>query len=257
MYMKTAGIDVGFDTIKVVIADDGKIVAKAIGEAGCMDRAANIEKLYNEALSSAGLKTADVDKVAATGIGKFSVGFADDRISDAVAQAKAARHFHEGAASVVDVGADKTHVVILENGGISEVVLNQKCMAGLGLMLDVMANRLGYTLEEVSGMEAIAGNGVAVNDGCPVFAELDSLEALNRGVPKEEVMNAVIDAAVYRINSILHDKIRPDSENTVLLGGVSANAALVSRLKERSGISFIVPEDAVYGGAIGCALAAV
>jgi len=255
--MKTAGIDVGFDTVKAVIADDGRIIAKVIGEAGCIGRAENIEKLYNEALASAGLKPADIERVIATGIGKFSAGFADDHVSDAVAEANAAQYFHRGAASVVDIGADKTHVVILDDSGIREVVLNQKCMAGLGLILDVMANRLGFTLEEVSAMEANAGNGVTVNDGCVVFAELDSLEALNRGVPKEQVMSAVIDAVVYRINAILHDKIKPESNNTVLLGGVSANAAVVSRLKERSGINFIIPEDAVYGGAIGCALAAV
>ena len=254
--MKTAGIDVGFDTIKAVIVDDGKVVAKAAGEAGCIGRAGNIDKVYNDALESAGLKAGDISKVVAAGIGRFSVTFANDYISDAIAEANAARYFHSGAASVVDIGADKTHVVILEEGGVKEVVLNQKCMAGLGLLLDVMAYRLGYALDEVSGFSANADDSVRVNDGCPVFAELDSLEALNTGAPKAQVMSAVIDTVVYRVNSILHDKIKPDSGNTVLLGGVSANTAVVSRLKARSGIDFIIPEDALYGGAIGCALAA-
>ena len=254
--MKTAGIDVGFDTVKIAIADDGNIIAKGIGEVGCIGRTQSIGSLYDNALASAGLQRSDVDKVVATGIGKFSVDFASDHISDATAQVKAARHFCGDAGSVVDIGADKTHVVVLDGDSIKEVVYNQKCMAGLGLILDAMANRLGYALDDLGGLDAQADAGVTVNDGCPVFAELDSLEALNRGAPKNQVMSAVIDTVVCRVNSILHDKVTPDKSKTVLLGGVSKNAAVVSRLKARSGVDFLVPEDAIYGSAIGCALVA-
>jgi predicted CoA-substrate-specific enzyme activase len=254
--MKTVGIDVGFDTIKAAVMDDGKLLAKAACDAGCVGRDGNIDKLYSDVLAEAGLSSGDVDKVVATGIGKFSVKFAADHIADAVAIAKAAKFFFDGAVSVVDIGADKTHVVTLAGDGISEVVQNQKCMAGLGLLLDVMANRLGYTLDEVGAFGAGADGGVFVNDGCPVFAELDSLEALNKGKPRDKVMGAVINTVVYRLNSILRDKVMPDTKATVLLGGVSQNAAVVSGLKARSGVEFIIPEDAVFGGAIGCALIA-
>ena len=254
--MYTAGIDVGFDSIKVAIVSDGKVVAKSCGETGCIGREENINSVYGTALASAGLTASDVGKTVATGIGKFSVKFAGDHVSDAIAEAKAARYFSGGATSVVDIGADKTHVVILDGEGIKEVVLNQKCMAGLGLLLDVVSNRLGYTLDEISGFGPDVGKDAYVNDGCPVFAELDSLEALNNAVPKEQVMGAVINSVVYRLNSIMHDKITPDKETTVLLGGVSRNAAVVNRLKTRSGVDFFIPDDAVYGSAIGCALIA-
>ena len=256
--MKTAGIDVGFDMIKVAVMDDGKIVAKTIGEAGCIGREGNIDKLYGEALAAVGLKAEDIRKVVATGIGNFSVGFAADYISDAVADANAARFFFKGAASVVDVGADKTRLVTLDpdGDGIREAVQNQKCMAGLGLALDVISNRLGYTLDDISKFEAGADNGTIVNDGCPVFAELDSLEELNKGTPKEQVMGAVINSVIIRLNAILRDKVMPSKEKTVLLGGVSRNAAVISGLEARSGVKFMIPEDAVYGSAIGCALSA-
>ena len=252
--VNTAGVDVGFDTIKVVIMADGKVIAKAIGEAGCIGREGNIEKIYGEALAAAGLDAGDIGKVTATGIGKFSVKFASDYVSDAVAEAEGARFFFKDAAFVVDIGADKTHVLTLEGDGVKEVVLNQKCMAGLGLLLDVMSQRLGYTLDEISKFEAGADKGTFVNDGCPVFAELDSLEELNKGTPKEQVMDAVINTVVVRLSSILRDKIMPSKDKTVLLGGVSRNAAVINRLKARSGVDFIIPDDAVYGSAIGCAL---
>ena len=252
--MKTAGIDIGFDMIKIAIANDGKIVGKAIGEAGCIGREGNIDKLYGEALSAAGLKSDDIEKVVATGIGKFSVKFATDHISEALADAKAAKFFFGGATSVVDIGADETIVVTLDGDNITEIVENQKCMAGLGLVLDVTSNRLGYSLDEISQFKAGVDKGTFVNDGCPVFAELDALEELNKGTPREQIMGAVINTVVVRLNAILRDKVMPAKDATVLLGGVSKNAAVVDGLKARSGVNFIVPEDAVYGSAIGCAL---
>ena len=246
----------GFDMVKVAIAVDGKVVGRAMGETGCAGLEGNIEKLYNAALADAGLKAGDIEKVFATGIGKFSVKFAEDHIADAIAEAKAAKFFLGDAAAVVDIGADKTRVVTLDGDNITEVVQNQKCMAGLGLLLDVVSNTLGYTLDEVSKFAAGADKGSFVNDGCPVFAELDALEELNKGTPRDQVMGAVINTAVYRLNSILRDKVMPAKDKTVLLGGVSKNAAVVNGLKARSGVSFVIPEDAVYGGAIGCALAA-
>ena len=252
--MKTSGIDVGFDTVKIVVMSDNEVISKVSGETGCAGQKENIEKLYNDALAAAGVKADEIDKVVATGIGKYSVGFAADHIADAVAVALAAKHFKSDAAAVLDVGADKTLLSILDGDKITEVVRNQKCMAGLGLALDVMADRLGYTLDDISMFEPGADKGVFVNDGCPVFAELDSLEALNKGVPKEQVMGAVINTVVYRLNSILHDKISPDANATVMLGGVSRNQAVVKGLKARSGVDFIVPDDALFGSAIGCAL---
>jgi len=254
--MKTAGIDVGFDMIKVAIAADGKILATASGEAGCIGRESNISELYNAALADAGFKPDEIEEVISTGIGKHSVGFASRRVSDAIALAKAAKYFSGDATSVIDIGADKTLLVTLGDDGITEIVRNQKCMAGLGLILDVMANRLGYTLDEVSGFQPGADKGLFINDGCPVFAELDSLEQLNKGCPKDQVMGAVINTVAVRLNAILRDKVLPAKKTTVLLGGVSRNTAVVNELKARSGIDFKIPEDAVYGSAIGCALLA-
>jgi len=255
-FMKTAGIDVGFDTIKVAIMTDGKIVARAAGEAGCIGREGNIYELYNSALDAAGIRPEEVEKVVATGIGRFSVKFAGEHVSDATALAKAATFFYEGASAAVDIGADQTLVVTIDGGRITEVVRNQKCMAGLGLILDVLATRLGYTLEEISQFQEGANKGTIVNDGCPVFAELDCLEELNKGTPKDQIMGAAINSVAVRLNAILRDKVMPGKDTTVLFGGVSRNTAVINALKLRSGVDFIIPEDAVYGSAVGCALLA-
>jgi predicted CoA-substrate-specific enzyme activase len=253
--MITAGVDVGIENVKVVILKDGKVIARGTALSGGANRAKSADQAFKEALAMAKLTPSDVDKIVATGQGKQEVSFAFDRITEPVADARAARFLHPGAAGVVDIGADQVRVVTLGKGdAISEVVMNQKCAAGLGILLKSMARTLDMTLDDMS---KLSGDGVAVvNDACSVFAEMDAFSLLNRNVPREDIARAVIEAIAVRINSVLNDKIKPDKNNTVLIGGLSRNKALVNALKKRSGISFIVPEQVEYAGALGAALIA-
>ena len=255
--MITAGVDAGLENTKIVIIKDGGIAGSGICLSGGAKRAAAIDALWEETLAEAGLSASDIDNVAATGQGKRDARFAAKRPTEVIADARAARFFFQGAATVVDIGADQTRVVTLDgDGGIREIALNQKCMAGLGLLLEIVAGRLGMSLDEMSGLPRAGINEVLVNDGCPVFAEQGALELLNSGAAKETVARAVIEAVAVRLNSILNDKERPKKDATVLVGGVAGNRALVSALRERSGVDFIVPEYAIYGGALGAALIA-
>jgi predicted CoA-substrate-specific enzyme activase len=253
--MITAGIDVGIENVKVVILKDGKVVGRGTALSGGANRGKAAEKTYNDALNAAKIKPADVGKVIATGQGKQDVSFAHDRITEPVADARASRFFYPKAARVVDIGADQVRVITLGEGDkITEVVMNQKCAAGLGILLKSMARTLGITLDEMSG---ISGDSKAiVNDACAVFAEMDVFSLLNRSVPRADIARAVIEAAAVRVNSVLNDKVKPDKVNTVLIGGVSLNKALVNALKRRSGINFIIPGQAEYAGALGAALVA-
>jgi predicted CoA-substrate-specific enzyme activase len=253
--MITAGIDVGIESLKAVILKDGKVLARGTGLSGGANRAKVAEQVWSEALAAAGLKTGDVSKAIATGQGKNDVAFASDRVTEPVADARAARFLYPEATSVVDIGADQVRVVALGAGdSILEVVMNQKCAAGLGIFLKSMARTLGMTLDEMS---RLSGNGDAVvNDGCVVFAEMDVLGLLNRNVAREDVARAAIEAVAVRVNSILNDKIKPAKDTTVLVGGLSRNKAVVDALKRRSGLDFLIPDQAEYAGALGAALIA-
>ncbi len=253
--MITAGIDVGIESLKAVILKDSKVLARGAGLSGGANRPKTAEQVWKDTLAAAKLKPADVAKVVATGQGKQDVSFAQDRITEPVAAAWAARFLYPKATAVVDIGADQVRVVILGKGdAILEVVMNQKCAAGLGIFLKSMARTLGMTLDE---MGSLSGNGKAVvNDGCSVFAEMDALGLLNRNIPREDVARAAVEAVAVRVSSILNDKVKPTKDATVLVGGVSHNKAVVAALKSRSGINFIVPEQAEYAGALGAALMA-
>jgi predicted CoA-substrate-specific enzyme activase len=253
--MITAGIDVGIENVKVVILKDGKVVGRGTALSGGANRGKAAEKAYIDALAMAKIKPADVGKVVATGQGKQDVSFAYDHVTEPVADARVARFLFPQAASVVDIGADQVRVITLGEGDkITEVAMNQKCAAGLGILLRSMARTLGMTLDEMSRVSG--DGGTVVNDACAVFAEMDAFSLLNRNVPRADIAQAVIEAAAVRINSVLNDKIKPDKANTVLIGGVGLNKALVKALKKRSGINFLIPEQAEYAGALGAALMA-
>ena len=250
--MIKAGIDAGVAYTKVVIMKDGTVAGKGTGPTGGLDRNEMIRETYEAALRDAGLTADKIDEVIATGKGRFSVSFADRRISEQLAAAKAAMSLCPGATCVVSTGADETTVSVLAGDGLlGEYAFNQKCTAGLGLFLEYMADRLGMSLDELGKLESTGQ--AAVNEGCVVFAELDALTLLNHGVPAAEVGKALNMAAAARVNSVINDITKPSTERTVLIGGLTANAAFVKALEKLSGIKFTIPSDAQYAGAIGAA----
>jgi predicted CoA-substrate-specific enzyme activase len=255
--MITVGIDVGMDSVKAVILDEGKILSYGIASSGGADRGASAEIAWEEALKSAGLQDSDVEKIVATGQGKGDVRFSSLQVVEPVAAAAAARYLFPSAKAVVDAGADQVRLMILDpTGKIGEVVLNQKCAAGIGVFLRSIARRLGVTMEEFGNIKGKTTPGVAVNDSCAVFAGLDALALAQDEVPVGEIVQAIRDAMAARINSILNDKVVPDKKSTVLVGGLAKNQGIVKALEKCSGIKFMVPEQPELACALGAALIA-
>lgn len=249
--MITAGIDAGIEYIKAVVMKDGKVVGKAIGDSGGAGRSAAVQAVYDKALCDAGIKAGDVEKIFATGKGKFDAPFADDRPAELVTVAKAARLAAPEATAVISIGADEIIAATFNGGDIKEFVLNQKCAAGLGLFLENMAERLEISIDELSALDK--PSTVAVNEGCVVFAELDALSLLNRGTDVKEVARALIEACAWRASMTINDIYKPDTACVVLMGGLAQNGAFMKALERISGIKFVIPNDPVYGGSIGAA----
>ena len=253
--MITAGIDMGFVYIKAAVLKDGVVIGKACGPSGGAGRPAAAQAVYDEALAEAGVKVSDVEKVVSTGKGKFNVPFSNEQLGESVTAAKGARMLVPEATTVVDIGADEIVVATLDGEKITEFVINQKCAAGLGVLLEEMADRFEMSMDELSALD---GPGdVCVNDGCVVFAELDALSLVNRGTDVKEAAKALIEACAWRAKSTLNDIYRPLNNCVALLGGLSQNAAFVKALERVSGIKFIIPGEAVYAAAIGAAGLAV
>ncbi|MCL2167033.1 MAG: acyl-CoA dehydratase activase [Clostridiales bacterium] len=255
--MITAGIDMGMETVKVVILKDEKIVGRGKNLSGGAKRASAAEAALNDALREAGLAKADLSKIVATGKGKYDIPFADSCSTEPITAAKAAKFLCPEASTAVDVGADETVVATLgEDKPVKEMAINEKCAAGIGSFLKRMARRLEMTQEEISALPPKARTGPAVNDGCVVFAELDALSLLNRGVSPAEVASAVVDAAAIRACMTINDITNPARDCVVLFGGLTKNAAFVNALQSYAELDFVVPAEAEYAGALGAALVA-
>jgi activator of 2-hydroxyglutaryl-CoA dehydratase len=112
-------------------------------------------------------------------------------------------------------------------------------------------------IDEMSALPAVASQGTVASDSCCVFAELDVIALVHNNTPKPEIVRAINEAVATRINAVLNDKIPPDINRTVLIGGVTRNAGVVSALKKRSGVNFLIPDKAQFAGALGAALIAV
>ena len=249
--MITAGIDIGFMNTRAAILMDGKVIGKACGLSGGVGRPANAQAVYDKALIDADVKADDVKKVVSTGKGKFNQSFSSEQFAETITAAKAAKMLVPEATAVVDAGADEILVATLDGDRITEFVINQKCAAGLGVFLEDIAERFSISLAELSSLN---GPGlVTVNDGCVVFAELDALSLINRGTDVREVMKALIEACAWRASSTLNDICKKVSDHVVMFGGLSQNTAFVKALERISGIDFIIPDNAIFAGAIGAA----
>jgi predicted CoA-substrate-specific enzyme activase len=249
--MITAGVDVGFKYTKAVIVNDGKIIGKAIGRSGGAGRAANAQTIFDKALADAAIKSSDVVKIISTGKGQYNVPFSAVQFSDMVTAVKAASVLVPEATTVVDIGANAIRVATISEGKVTEFVFNEKCTAGIGLLLESMANRFELSLDELAGLE---GPGrVSVNDSCIVVAELDALSLVNHGSDVREVCKALNEACAWRANSTLNDIYRRAENCVVLCGGLAKNKAFVKSLERISGIKFIIPEEAEYACAFGAA----
>jgi len=253
--MITAGIDVGIENIKAVILKDNQVIARSTAPSGGAGRSSAAEQVWKEALDKAGINAGAVSKITATGQGKYDVKFANGNAVEPVADARAAHYLYPAAKTAVDIGADQVRVVTFDSAGkIEEVVLNQKCAAGIGIFLKSISRRLGMTLDEMGRMTGETSTGLTVNDNCAVFAELDAIALNIENTPKADIVQAINEALAARINGVLNDKIIPGKNTTVLMGGVARNQGIVNALKKRSGIDFMIPEYPEYVCALGAAL---
>ena len=253
--MIIAGIDMGIQNTKVVIMKDDKVVGRSTVSTGGIDRPAQAQKAYDEALKAAGISADAVEKVMATGKGKFDIPFANGQLTETLAAANVARTLYPDATAVMSVGADETLAATMsDKRPVGEFAINQKCAAGLGTFLTYIARRLNMTPEAVSACD---GPGAGkMNDGCVVFSELDALSFMCAGAAPEAVMASANRAAAVRAATALNDLTASAGDKIVLIGGLTKNKAFVSALENCLSVKFIIPDDAEYCGAVGAAISA-
>jgi predicted CoA-substrate-specific enzyme activase len=240
------GIDLGSRTIKVAAVEGGRLVDYQIAESGFDPRSQALE-MVNQYRSA---------KVVATGYGRHLAQehFADSVITEIKAHALGARHHFPDCTTVVDIGGQDSKIISLgANGNVINFQMNDKCAAGTGRFLEIMAVTLGFSLSDFGLAALDSDHDVAINSMCTVFAESEVISMKNRGVSPKNIARAVHLSVVSRLVSMLN-RIGY-GEDIVFSGGVARNPCIVGMLRERLGnVQISTPEAPDIVGALGAAL---
>ncbi|MBF7081796.1 3-hydroxyacyl-ACP dehydratase [Desulfallas sp. Bu1-1] len=242
-----AGIDIGSRTIGFVALAGDRVLLTALEDTGHepLDTA---RKLLNQKYA----------RVVATGYGRHSAksDFAHDVITEIKAHALGAAYLYPGVRTVLDIGGQDTKVILLnDRGSVTDFQMNDRCSAGTGKFLEVMAGALGYTGVGEFGEEALKGKrGIKISNMCTVFAESEAVSLLHRGAGREDIALALHVSVVERTAGMLQ---RVGYKTPlVFTGGVANNRCIVTLLAEKLGVEVIVPPQPQLVGALGAALAA-
>lgn len=242
------GVDLGSRTVKMAVWDGQKVVAHQIVASG-FEPHRQAEKM---------LADFHADRVVATGYGRHLAAehFADQVITEIKAHALGIRHHLPDCTTIVDVGGQDSKVISLNaQGKVANFQMNDKCAAGTGRFLEIMATSLAYPLAEFGKAALDAEQEVQINSMCTVFAESEVISMKNRGIPREQIARAVHSSVVSRLLAML---ARCDYGETVAFsGGVANNPCMVQMLQERlEDTQVLVPKLPDITGAFGAALAA-
>ena len=253
--MITAGLDLGTQSVKVVIVKNGEMLARSKAFSG-FDPAKAAEQVLGEALKQASLSMSDIAHVTATGSGMEMAANSNSTVSMMGADAKAGIHLFPNARTIIDVGAEEARAVKCDDNGIMmDFVVNERCAAGAGAFIEAMARALEVKLEDMGPLSLKAERASSINASCVIFGESDVVSLIHRQESKPEIARAIFDAMADRVSSMVHRLgVNPD---VLLVGGVAKDIGFISSLKRKLGVDILIPEYPEYVGALGAALVAV
>jgi predicted CoA-substrate-specific enzyme activase len=252
--MVTAGVDVGAITAKAAIFGDGELLATALIFAG-YDREAAARQVLDQALAQARLNRAQVSRLVATGYGRVQVPGADRTVTEITCHARGAHFLCPDVRTVIDIGGqDSKGIAVGAGGRVLDFVMNDKCAAGTGRFLEVMARALEVDLADFGTLALSAPRRATISSTCTVFAESEVITHLAAGTPRPEIIAGIHEAIAARVATMV-GRI-PVQDTIVLTGGVARNAGVARMLEEKLGHTIFVPAQAQLAGAIGAALIA-
>ena len=249
------GIDIGSSSSKCVIIDENKkILATAVKNIGTGTNGPAM--VIAEALSQAGITEDQINFTVATGYGRVTYTQADKQITEISCHGKGVAHLIPGARTIIDIGGQDAKVIKLtEFGNVDNFVMNEKCAAGTGRFLEVMARILNCGLDELSGLSMKSTEEVVISNTCTVFAESEVISQLAQGTSKEDVARGADNSITSRVAGLARRiGITPV---VVMSGGVAQNESVVRCMEKQIGYDITVAPNPQSVGALGAALFAL
>jgi len=245
-----AGIDIGSTMTKAVIMNKG-IISSIVGPTGPEQRRL-ANKVMENALRQADLPFEAITYLVATGYGRINVPFADKQITEISCHAKGVAYFFPQCKTIIDIGGQDCKGIKIEMGRPVDFVMNDKCAAGTGRFLEVIADALGINIEDLSELALKSTRPAQISSICTVFAEQEVVSRLAEGVPLTDLVAGILESLASRISRMVK---RLKVENQVVVtGGGAKNPALVKALSEKLGYAAFIPKNPLLTGAISAAL---
>ena len=246
-----AGIDVGSTMTKAVILNDG-IIASVVGPTGPEQRRL-ANRVMEEALKKAALSFEAITAVVSTGYGRINVPFADAQYTEITCHARGIASLFPRARTIIEVGGQDTKAIKIEaTGKATDFVMNDKCAAGSGRFIEVIADALGIPLDDVGGVSLQSTQPARISNICTIWAQQEVAASLAQGIPIPDLLAGVHRSLAERIVTMVH-RLRVE-EAVVVTGGGAKNKGLLKVLSEQLGHEILVPEEPLLTGALGAAL---
>ncbi len=245
--VRVAGIDIGSRTIELVIMQDARIIRSLKTDSG-FDPMAHARTL---------LQGLSYDHIMATGYGRhlFEITFEAPTVTEIKAYAVGARFLFPEVRTILDIGGQDSKAIAVNGGGrVTKFEMNDRCAAGTGKFLEIMAQTLGYSLDQFGEDALKAQKEIQVSSMCTVFAESEVTSLLAKGENRRDIALGLHRSVVQRAVGML--KRVTITEPLVFAGGVARNRCMVQILQEATGQEALVPEDPQMVGALGAALIA-
>ena len=251
--MLTMGIDIGSVTTKGALMSDGALLAATSCFTG-YNAGKAARSIYEELLESEGLKAKSVACIVATGYGRNSVTFADRIVTEITCHAAGASHLNPAVRAVIDIGGQDSKAILLgERGRVLNFIMNDKCAAGTGRFLEVMARALEVNLDSFGGLSLKADNPAKISSLCAVFAESEVVSLIARGEKRENIVAGIHAAIGSRVAAMAGRLFIEGTTSLMMTGGVAKNVGVVNALEKALKHPVDVSPHAQLTGAIGAA----
>ncbi len=253
--MITVGIDVGSISAKAAVVKDNEILATHVILTGYNAKNAG-QQVFETILSEIDITSEQVDGIVATGYGRNSVECADRSITEITCHAAGANFLNSDVRSIIDIGGqDSKAIAVDENGRVKDFAMNDKCAAGTGRFLEVMARALEVDLDAFGKMSLEADSPSPISSLCTVFAESEVISLIAKGTSRMNIIAGIHESIAARVSSMA-GRLRL-IDPMMLTGGVAKNIGLVRALEAKIGKTIKVSDNAQVTGAIGAALLAI
>ena len=254
--MYVMGIDSGSTSTNAVIMDqDRKIKAFSVVRTGAKS-GVSAERALNDVLEKAGLTREDISWIVSTGYGRVSIEFADENVTEISCHGKGAHYFNPKIRTILDIGGQDSKAIRLnENGEVKDFVMNDKCAAGTGRFLEMIARTLEVSLDELGAIALTSQEKIEITSMCSVFAESEVISLIANNKEKADIADGVCHAIANKASGLLR-RVGMEPE-FMMTGGVAKNPGVVRAVEEKIGSKLYICDEPEIVGAAGAAVYAL